>query len=194
MSKRIGSARYEKRFRIGVRFDGAKFLLLNGDPLPAVANGSVAELVLAPECIQDPNVRARLTGEISVQILEKGSVVLLGVSPSMVNDLRADGLVRAKEIPILSEYLFVEVKLNEHQWLQVRGDQEARLSPCDCTITALKRNAQSINHAFTLISEAFETRRRSHSGNVFLRAYARVDSEQWSSLDDLRLAAVGKMP
>jgi hypothetical protein len=36
-------------------------------------------------------------------------------------------------------------------------------------IPALEKSAESLNHAFTLISEVFETKRRSHSGNVFER-------------------------
>jgi hypothetical protein len=43
-----------------------------------------------------------------------------------------------------------------------------------------------------LISEAYETLRRSHSGNVFLKAYAEGDSERWVSLDELRLRAIHK--
>jgi hypothetical protein len=89
--------------------------------------------------------------------------------------------------------MFVEVALKANLSLQVRGDQEARLSPCLCTIPALRHEAESLNHAFTLISEAYETKRRSHSGNVFERAYAQDERGNWQKLDELRLKAITKM-
>ena len=161
--------------------------------MPELEKGAVAEVVLAPECIQDANVRARLTGEVSIRILAKGSFVLFGVSPSMIGNLKAAGLIGPNQVPILSDYAYVEGKLDDNLFLQVRGDQEARLSPCACTIPVLERQAQSLNHAFTVISEAFETRRRSHSGNVFERVYAEVDSGKWQSLYELRLSAISKI-
>jgi hypothetical protein len=65
--------------------------------------------------------------------------------------------------------------------------------PCVCTIPSLNMEAESLNHAFTIISEAYETKRRSHSGNVFERAYAQNDSGHWNNLDDLRLETLHRM-
>jgi hypothetical protein len=76
--------------------------------------------------------------------------------------------------------------------LQVRGDQEARLCPCVCAIPSLDKKAQSLNHAFTLISEAYETLRRSHSGNVFERVYAQDKTNKWVSLDEIRITAIAQ--
>ena len=75
---------------------------------------------------------------------------------------------------------------------QVRGDQEARLCPCVCAIPSLDKKAQSLNHAFTLISEAYETLRRSHSGNVFERVYAQDKTNKWVSLDEIRITAIAQ--
>ena len=192
MSGQLGKDRYEKRLRIGVHFDGTNFLLLDGRPLPALTKGSVAEIVLAPECIEDENIRANLTNQKSAPFLREGTVVLVGVSPTMIESSSAKGLIPAHVAPILSTYLFVEVKLDSDLWLLVRGDQEARLSTSPCTISWLKKEAKSLNHAFTLISKAYETKRRSHSGNVFERAYAQDKLGNWQSLDELRLLAIQK--
>jgi hypothetical protein len=191
MSELVGKERFQKRLRIGVLFDGASFLLLDGQPLPKLAKGSIAELVVAPESIEDASIRASLTGQKSIHFLAEGSLILFGVSPTMIGDKEAAGLVRPEHPRILSEYLFVEVKLNADLWLQVRGDQEAGLSRCLCTITALGRPAESLNHAFTLISEAYETKRRSHSGNVFERGYV-MSKSGWRNLDGLRLDAIAR--
>jgi len=192
MSSQNGKSRYEKRFRIGVRFDGTNFVLLNGSPLPAIAKDSVAELVVAPECILNAGARSNLSEQTNIPLLKSGVSVLLGVSPTMVESHSAKGLIPSNAIPILSSYLFVETKLDADLWLHVRGDQEAKLSPCLCTIPAVERKAESLNHAFTIISEAYETKRRSHSGNVFDRAYAQDDSGKWKSLDELRQHAIKK--
>jgi hypothetical protein len=193
LSGQLSKDRYEKRLRIGVHFDGTNFVLLDGKPLPALAKGSVAEIVLAPECIEDESIRATLTRQKSTPLLKKGAAVLVGVSPSMIEGHPAKGLIPAHAAPILSAYLFVEVKLDADLWLLVRGDQEARLSNSPCTIPSLNKEAKSLNHAFMLISEAYETKRRSHSGNVFERAYAQDELGNWQNLDELRLLAIQKV-
>lgn len=111
----------------------------------------------------------------------------------MIESSTAKGLIPANAVSILSAYLFVEVKLDADLWLLVRGDQEARLSTAPCTIPALNKEAKSLNHAFMLISEGYETKRRSHSGNVFERAYAQDQLGNWQSLDELRLLTVQKV-
>ncbi len=187
MSVHIGKDRFGKRLRIGVRFDGARFVMLDGRPLPQLVKNSIAELVLAPDSIQDIIARASLAGQRDIPFLKEGSRVLLGVSAAMVGNNPPPGLMSLDHPAIPSSDLYVEVMLNDDLRLRVRGDEEAKLSPCSCTIPALKREAESLNHAFTLISEAYETKRLSHSGNVFLRGYIQLKPAGWRNLDDLRL-------
>jgi len=190
MSAQVSKDKFGKRLRIGVRFDGTSFIMLDGQPLPKLAKDSIAELVLAPESIQDERTRASLIGQRSIQFLKEDSLVLLGVSPAMIGEDPPPGLIRPDRPPIPTSDWYVEVQLNADLWLQVRGDDDAKLSRCPCTIPALKREAESLNHAFTLISEAYETKRLSHSGNVFLRGYVQLKSAWWQSLDELRLGAL----
>src|SRR5271156_384760 len=51
--------RFEKHLRIGTRFDGSRFVLLDGSPLPTLTKDSIVDLILAPESIVDSAVRAR---------------------------------------------------------------------------------------------------------------------------------------
>ena len=192
MSAQIGKERFGKRLRIGVRFDGTSVVLLNGHPLPELIKGSVAELVVTPESITDENVRASLSVWKSMRFLPTGSLILLGVSPTMIGDNPPPGLTQPEHPRIPSGEWFVEVQINADLHLQVRGDQETRLSPCPCIILALDKKAQSLNHAFTLISELYETKRRSHSGNVFDRGYFMPPSGWWQSLDQLRVEVIGR--
>ncbi len=193
MSGQVSKKRFEKHLRIGIRFENGKFVLLNGQPLPKLAKGSVGELVIAPESIEDLAVREGLKEERRIPFLKKGSFVLLGMSPTMIGDSSDKELIPAETLKILSPYSFVPVKLDANLSLQVRGDQEAKLSPCSCTINALDKKAKSLNHAFTLISEAYETLRLSHSGNVFERAYTEVTPGKWQSLDELRTTTIARM-
>jgi hypothetical protein len=127
--------------------------------------------------------------ERDIPFLGKGSVVMFGASPKMLGEYTA-GLINAKDLRIFSDHQFVETVLKSDLYLRIRGDQEASLLNCDCHIPALKLDAISLNHAFTRISEAYETLRRSHSGNVFERAYAQDKSGWWRSLDDHRTTAI----
>jgi hypothetical protein len=102
MGGQISKERFQKHLRIGIRFDGAGFVLLNGNPLPALVKDCVAELVLAPECVQDANLRASLTGQKSILLLKEGSLVLCGVSRTMIVDIFAEGLNPSGPVPIHS--------------------------------------------------------------------------------------------
>jgi hypothetical protein len=110
----------------------------------------------------------------------------------MVEDPKADGLIQSFEQKGLApKYWFVEVRLEQPLYLRIRGDQEARLEKCDCLIPALSESATSINHAFTIVWEAFERKRQSHTGNVFERVFAFTEN-RWLSLDDLRRSYLAK--
>ena len=111
----------------------------------------------------------------------------------MIDDIFAEGINPSGPVPIHTPYKFVEITLNADLWLQVRGDQEARLSSCPCNISALNKEAESLNQAFTLISEAYETKRLSHSGNVFERVYAQDERGNWQNLDEFRLRAIQRL-
>jgi len=191
MSKQIRKTRYEKNLRIGVRFDGDKFVLLDGRPLPKLRSNAVGELLLRPDVIESSTDRDRFTQDVVVRMLGGGSRVFLGVSPHLVGDSAAEGLLREpQKMKLKTEYWLAEVRLDQDLCIRIRGDQEARLEKCKCMILALKREASSVNHAFTIVSEAYETQRLSHTGNVFERAYTWVEPAGWRTLDELRVSVI----
>jgi hypothetical protein len=194
MSKQIRKNRYEKNLRIGVRLNGDKFVLLDGNPLPKLRANALGELLLRPDVIESWADRDRFTRDDVARMLEKGSRVFLGVSPYLVGNPTAEGLLREPEkMKLKTEYWLVEVHLDQDLCIRIRGDQEARLEKCKCMISALKREASSINHAFTIVSEAYETQRLSHTGNVFERAYTWIEPTGWKTLDQLRLDAIAEL-
>jgi hypothetical protein len=87
----------------------------------------------------------------------------------------------------------VPVVLLEDQLLRYRGDQKAWLDECQCDLPELtprpEKPAASLNHAFTLASSKYETKRRQHTANVFNRAWAHVNGG-WQRLDKLRTDAI----
>ena len=187
------SDRFKKTYRIGVRFDGQTLTLLDGAPLfPSLRKGCVAELIVSPESVTNQLLEGRLAAETTVKLVDAESYLMVGVSPNMLDTFR-EGLVDAVDVPIVSQYVFVPIRLEWPLLLRVRGDQEARLSECSCTIPSLNATAKSLNHAFTLISEAYETKRLSHSGNVFERIYAEMSPGWWRSLDNHRTQALSSM-
>jgi hypothetical protein len=193
LTTKTNNERYKKHLRIGVRVEESGIVLLNGQPLPQLYPKSVGEIVFSPECFVDEKIRLGFTNEKFISYLKRGSSIMMGVSPSVIGSTLQKGLIHPDSIRIHSEYMFVEVRLDADQRLQVRGDEVAKLAPCPCSIPALDRMADSLNHAFTMISEVYETRRRSHTGNVFKQAYAEDNSGKWESLDELRLRAIQRM-
>ena len=151
----------------------------------------MCELVLRPEFLQNPEDRDRFVRDEVFSLLSQGSSVLLGVSPHSVSDPKAQGLIcNPQEIGVQTEYWLVEIRLQDDLRIRIRGDKEAKLEPCKCHIPALKRDVSSVNHAFTVISETYETQRLSHTGNVFQRAYTPVGPKRWKTLDELRIIAI----
>ena len=112
MSKQVRKNRYEKHLRLAIRFDGAKFVLLDGRPLPGIEQGAVGELLIRTDAIVDSAAREQLTRDVLREILPAGSTVLLGVSPYLLGDAITDGLIRdTQSLKLHTEYWLVEVGL-----------------------------------------------------------------------------------
>ncbi|MGO8732471.1 MAG: hypothetical protein ACLQVM_06745 [Terriglobia bacterium] len=178
--------RTKKRIRILVQFIPGSIIRSDGLPLPRVRDGTFADLVLPASAIADEGERLKLEAESLKELLPSGVCVLVGLSPGMMKE-KPDGLVEADQLKTGYGYLFAEARLKEPLNLRRRGDKEAVLESCKCDIALLKAEARSLNHAFTLLSMKFETKRISHTGNVFARVYFFSDkSKEWRPLDELR--------
>ena len=81
---------------------------------------------------------------------------------------------------------FVAIELNQPLKLLLRGEKRPKLISCKCTIPVLDLEAESLNHAFTLITDAFEPERISRGGNVFNNLAAPDGDGHWELLDDVR--------
>lgn len=79
--------------------------------------------------------------------------------------------------------LFVELVLKDN--LQLKHNM-GNLQDCTCFIPALQKDAKSVNHAATLISESYELDRKSHTKDVFREAYFQDADGVWKPLDRWR--------
>ena len=142
----------------------------DGTPLPKIQDGTLGDLVLQADHLVDEAERRELEEESVLELLPPRSVVFMGLSPGM-NNGTPRGLVKSVDLRAGYGYLFAEVRLQESLKLRLRGDKEPALEDCKCTIPRLNAEARSLNHAFTLLSTKYETKRISHTGNVFTRVY-----------------------
>jgi len=176
----------KKTVRILVRFRAGSIVRPDGTPLPKIQDGTLGDLALQADHLVDEAERRELEQESVMELLPPHTVVFVGLSPGMMNVIPR-GLVKSVDLKAGYGYLFAEVRLQEALVLRLRGDKEPALEDCRCIIPRLNVEARSLNHAFTLLSTKFETKRISHTGNVFTRVYCYSHTRKaWHPLDELR--------
>jgi hypothetical protein len=199
----------KKTVRILVQFRPGSILRSDGTPLPIIRDGTIANLVLPASALADEAERQKLEEESAKELLPAKTSVFVGLNPTgttkedrdlliLASDLKCGPDPRAPKTPsgvpqaprtlIGRGYdRFAEVVLKEPLILRIRGDKKPSLEECKCCIPVLRTEARSLNHAFTLLSVAFEAERISHTGNVFARGFCRcAKSKDWRSLNELR--------
>jgi len=175
----------EKTVKIPVRIVDGQVRYFYGGELPKLREGAIGDLIVPAYAIQEADDLKRLQDEHIEEILPTGMIVLLGVRiKDLQEELRKYISYPEKLFPPVN-CGFIEIRLVEPLCLRLRGSKRAVLQPCRCFIPALNKEAESLNHAYTLISEVFEPYRLSHSGNVFQRGYY-LEGNRWRPLDDLR--------
>lgn len=168
--------------------DGA-VQFLHGLPLPGLYERTVGDLVVPVGAIVDTDIAQLLLQTHWVELLPGGSTLLVGIDPSGIPQTLA-GLLAVLPVDVLIQpegSSWVELRLEESLELRVGGGRRPTLNGCSCLIPALNQKASSLNHAYTLISMAFEPGRRSHTGNVFQRVYYQENGRYWRLLENLRL-------
>ena len=167
--------------RIGARWHGGQFVSLDDQPLPEIREGTMIELVMPRAALTNKQDVAKFTTKKTLQVLPAKSGVLLGLSPFAVPEEEWSKFVRPEKTSAASSYLLAEVGLLEPLSIAIDGSQRATLEPCRCQVLLLNTEAKSLNHAFTLLSQRFETWRISHSGNVFKQGFTHLNGRWWSS-------------
>ena len=207
------------RLKLPVRFVDGHWEFALGGGIP-VRPGAEAELVIDPNLITDAHFVQRVTQKVVVQFLPEGTELLVALTPGSLTDgrlLKVPTLDRLGDpFPVASSHLpsestrFAVVTLRKPKelfpqglgpgatggglWLTVTGLWDCELnSPAVSFPKEYELDpARSLNHAFTRLSEKFETHRISHTGNVFQRVFYREENGWWRPLWQLREIAINR--
>lgn len=207
--------------RVPVKLVDGHLEYFYGGLLP-VKNGTVGDLLVSKDAIDDKEFLATLQRKSAHKILDSDTELLVALTIKQASALDAN-LVRhllpndGKQIPLGDTYYyterspqtkFVRIKIvgpTERQkktdpkekggvWLHLEGLLAKGITTSTVKIPdeVSTTPADSLNHAFTLLSEKYEPWRKSHTGNIYDRILYKEKSGKWYPLDVLRSAAIAK--
>jgi hypothetical protein len=171
--------------RVPFRVVDGQLMYFYGGPLPSLRDGAMGDLVLPASAIVLDDVRKKLLREAVVPLLAASTLLLVRISNKSIPPALA---TRCHEQTLVGggRTHCVRVVLKEPLSIRWRGTKLGSLEPAKCDIPVLpRRKAESLNHAYRLVSEAFEPHRRSHSANVFQEVFYQAGS-RWCPLEELR--------
>lgn len=174
-----------KTINIPIRIVNGKVNYFYGGELPLIKNGALGNLIISEYDVEDKNFVSISQFEDKIEILPKDTKLMFAVN---TDDAPEEIKHFAKIIKTVDykSYLFVDSILLQPLELQLRGSKKSNLLNVSCNIPSIGKIASSINNACTIISEAFEPKRKSHTGNVFEKCYYQEGDNIWYPLDYLR--------
>ncbi len=178
-----------------------------------VREGAMGELTLSARDITDERFKQRVTQEVYVRILSEGTELCVALSdrsdasrwlghwPEAQLVSLPPGTTRIERVrlgPVKSkkdeqQLELADVSSQGGLWLKVKGLERCELQGSTVLMPDgfEKPTAISLNHAFTQLSERYETHRLSHTGNVYERIFYQESDGRWYPLDDLRQGVLG---
>lgn len=206
-----------KPLRIPVKLVDGQWEFLYGGGLP-IRNGAVGDLVVDSGAVQDKTFLAQLQRASKHKILAPFTDLLVALTvrpePTLAPDLLKCLLpISTPELQFGDAYFhtrrpggtrFIRIRVAEatdrqrHMnpdetggvWLHLKGLEVMGVSTSTIELPdpLAKKPAESLNHAFTLLSEKFEPWRLSHTGNIYDRVLYRETNGKWYPLNVLRNA------
>ncbi|NLC35348.1 MAG: hypothetical protein GX772_02685 [Alcaligenaceae bacterium] len=190
-----------EQVKLPVKRVAGQWEFLYGGEIP-VKDGAFGELTISVNQLTDKAFRERVTATLVVPILEEGTPLLVALSDLSCtrggswpeNDIFnfPIGTTRLERVvlgPMQQKSRQGEL-LGEKGglWLKLKGLEKTELLGSSILMPEgfEPASAKSLNHAFTLLSEKYETHRISHTGNVYTRVYYQERNGNWYPLDDLR--------
>lgn len=176
----------KKTIKIPIRIVDGQIQYFYGGELPKFAN-AIGDLVIPAFAVVDPVQAEELSQEDGSEMLPAGSELMINVNV----DTYAEGVLTKMRNPFLDlpalapKEGFVKIRLKEPLYLWHRGTKLSQLSPCKVAHDDLNLEATSLNHAYTIASRKFETKRTSNTGNVFKHVYYK-GKNGWEQLEWLR--------
>jgi hypothetical protein len=202
------------RLRIPVKFVHGRWEYFYGGGIP-VSEGSLGDLLVEQHAVVDPaflrslrrkavhrvlpeNTELRVALTIRGDLTEPLRKLLLRPMPAEMSDAYYS-VVRPSETRLVSVTVGKPGadsarRLKSDQggvWLHLEGARPKAVSVSSVELPSVVSNnpVDSLNHAFTCLSTAFEPWRKSHTGNVYDRVLYRESNGKWYPLETLRKAA-----
>ena len=161
----------EKTARIPVKFVDGKFInQISGEEVSGIENESFCEIVVEASKIFDYVLLKSLLNEDVIEFLPAEADLLVSV-----NSRHIPANLQKFAIGQGENERWVKIRLITPLFLKFRGTKLPTLLDCRCEIFSLKETdenyepAESLNHAYRIISTSFEPHRRSFGGSVFLK-------------------------
>ena len=178
--------------------------------------GIIGDLVVPYYAVLDPKARNLFSEERKIPLFKKGAMLYVQLRPKTPDDTKpfAAHLLRPfskgirqfiqldQQTPgggksVVAQLqdrsfdtlrVFATIELQDTLYLWLRGTKAPTLSDTVCRIPILKnKDTHSVNHACTLLSEAVERHRISHTTNVFKSVYfLRERPDRLCPLDHVR--------
>ena len=203
--------------RVPVKFVQGQWEYFFGGGVP-VREGTVADLVIEKQSITDSSFLGALSRRTEHRMLGQGITLRVALTIRQGVGEVLQGLlikVPAAELseeffstPRPSETRFVEIEVGPPApksaqrrrdteggvWLRLEGAVPKGIVSSSIIVpqAVSKDSLDSLNHAFTRLSEVFEPWRTSHTGNVYTRILYQESDQKWYPLDRLRRAAEAK--
>ena len=199
--------RFDKSARIPVRVRNGRVEFLYDVELPPLSEGTIGELVVDVNSVQDPKWERFLVEESSIEIAPEGAYVAFKMAVDKGATAHEDQLISFREYLELMEARPVKEggteglacfgdgvgvlgQLTEPLRLRLRGENLSKLRGGVVEIPALQElnlphKAPTLNQAFVMVSQTFEPDRAGHNGDAFRDIYL-LKNHKWILLDDIR--------
>jgi hypothetical protein len=163
---------------IPVKFTKEKLInLVTEQEISEISNDSLCNLVVEAYKVTDEQLLQLLLEETEVEVLPEGETLYADVDGKHIpNRLSEDSTQLMTNGASRRSVKFI---LESPLRMKIRGTKLPSLLDCKCQIPSLEETAWSVNHAYTVISTAFEPKRRSHTGNVFEKVTYRCKEGYW---------------
>lgn len=196
---------WRAKVTLPVKRVGTQWEFFYGGEVP-IKDGTLGELTISADGINDEAFRKRVTQELVVKILHEGTRLYVALSDQSKNGARIgqwpevfppsvpSGTTRFECItlgpikPKSKQLDFVTVVESGGLWLKLKGLERTELVGSTVLMPSgfEAPTAISLNHALTLLSQAYEKHRISNTGNVYTRIFYEEASSRWFPLNDLR--------
>lgn len=207
--------------RIPIKLVDGQWEFFYGGPIP-VRNGTVGDLLVDKNAVENKEFLDLLKRKSKYKILDAGTELYVSLTirrdtplePKLkdtiiqMNDVRSklgeDFYFTARS----DDTKFIPIEIGEAAplpnellpsseggvWLCLQGTQPTGISTSRVYLpeAVSKEPLESLNHAFTMLSEVYEPWRKSHTGNIYDRVLYKENNGFWYPLNVLRNAAIAR--